>query len=74
MFAIIFHFIFHILVLIYSIVRLSMCTLRVRLREALPGNEVHDGGLAGGQAQRGQSHVAVQEPALTNININILHK
>ena len=46
------------------VVRLRTPTLRVWLREALPGDEVHDGGLAGGEAQGGQSHVAVQKAAL----------
>jgi hypothetical protein len=34
--------------------------------EQLPGDEVHDGGLAGGQPQGGQGHVPVQEAALVD--------
>ena len=48
-------------------------TLRVWLREALPGDEVHDGGLAGGEAEGGQSHVAVKEAALGKISILIYY-
>ena len=36
------------------------------LGEALPGHEVHHGGLAGGEAERGERHVAVEEPALVD--------
>ena len=41
-------------------------TLRVWLREALPGDEVHDGGLARGEAEGGEGDVAVQEAALVD--------
>lgn len=41
-------------------------TLRVWLWQALPGHEVHDGGLAVGQPQRRQGHVPVQEAALVD--------
>ena len=43
-----------------------MYTLRVWLREALPGDEVHDGGLARGEAEGGEGDVAVQEAALVD--------
>lgn len=36
------------------------------LGEALPRHEVHHGGFPGGQPQRGQRHVPVEEPALIN--------
>ena len=35
-------------------------------RQRLPGHEVHHGGLAGGEAERGERHVAVEEPALVD--------
>ena len=35
-------------------------------RQRLPGHEVHHGGLAGGQPEGRQRHVAVQEPALVD--------
>ncbi len=41
-------------------------TLRVWLRQALPGHQMHDCGLARGQPQGRQGHVAVQEPALVD--------
>ena len=45
----------------------SLCsTLRVWLREALPGYEVHDCGLAGGEAEGGEGDVAVQKAALVD--------
>ena len=34
--------------------------------QRLPGHEVHHGGLAGGEPQGRQRHVAVQEPALVD--------
>ena len=36
------------------------------LGETLPRHKVHHGGLPGGQPQRGQRHVPVEEPALIN--------
>lgn len=43
---------------------MSLRTLRVGFWQALPGDEVHDGGLAGGQPEGGQGDIAVQESAL----------
>ena len=45
---------------------MSELTLRVGFWQALPGDEVHDGGLAGGEAEGGQGHVAVEESALVD--------
>jgi len=40
--------------------------LRGGLRQVLSGHKMHDGGLAGGQAEGGEGHVPVQKPALVD--------
>lgn len=39
-------------------------TLRIRFWQALPGHEMHDCGLAGGQPEGRQGYVAVEEATL----------